>query len=366
MNSAPSTTNTTLTGHSISIRNVSKTYKKTTRPAVDDVSLEIIPGEFLTFLGPSGSGKTTLLSLIAGLSSLDTGEILIAGQDVSRQKSHQRNLGVVFQQYALFPHMTVEKNIGYGLSQRGVSKNDIRDKVKSILKVVELEQFADRLPAELSGGQQQRVALARAVVYEPRALLLDEPLSALDKRLREQLQMEISRIHRQLGLTFIFVTHDQQEAMSMSDRIAVFDNGRIQQVGTPEELYENPANLFVANFLGDSNRFGGTVAGSNFVWEECSLTLGDSAFVAGDNATLMVRPEKVSLVQTASAVPDGHNRLPAVLDSLAFAGPTKRAVVRYETGEPGLVVCPSDFDLSAHPGDEVYVHWDPSHQKIIY
>lgn len=361
-------TNASSVGHSISIRNVTKIYKKTISPAVDDVTLDIRPGEFLTFLGPSGSGKTTLLSLIAGLTIADAGEIRIEGKDVSRLKSYQRNLGVVFQQYALFPHMSVEKNVAYGLKHRRVPKNEIREKVMNILQVVELDQYADRLPGELSGGQQQRVALARAVVYQPRALLLDEPLSALDKRLREQLQTEISRIHRQLGLTFVFVTHDQQEAMSMSDRIAVFDEGRIQQVGTPEELYANPANLFVANFLGDSNRFSGTKDGSSFDWQGHSLSL-DSASVAEPSSaemTLMVRPEKAVIAATRAEIPAGHNRVPAVLDSVAFAGATKRAIVRYQTSETGIVICPSDLTLTADVGDEVYIHWDPSHQTLIH
>ncbi|MCW2858241.1 MAG: transporter ATP-binding protein, partial [Marmoricola sp.] len=204
---------TTVTdGHGIRIDGVSKIYPGTSRPAADDISLDIAPGEFMTFLGPSGSGKTTMLSMISGFTSLSSGTISIDGQDISRLKPHKRDLGVVFQQYALFPHLTVAKNVAFPLEQRKVGKAEIARRVRETLELVGLEAFADRLPKQLSGGQQQRVALARAVVYSPRALLMDEPLGALDKKLRDQLQREIARMHRELGMTFVFVTHDQQEA----------------------------------------------------------------------------------------------------------------------------------------------------------
>lgn len=243
------------TGAAVRLHGLTKRYAG--RAAVDEVSLDIEVGEFMTFLGPSGSGKTTTLNMIAGFTRATEGSITVDDTNVADLPPHRRDLGMVFQHYALFPHMSVAKNVAFPLEQRKVSKPEIARRVTEALRMVQLDSMADRLPSGLSGGQQQRVALARAVVFNPRVLLMDEPLGALDKKLREQLQTEISRMHRELGITFVFVTHDQEEALALSDRIAVFNDGRIEQVGTPEELYERPATLFVAQFLGESNVFPG-------------------------------------------------------------------------------------------------------------
>ena len=247
-------------GAALSIINATKNYGGAV--AVDDVSLDVAAGEFLTMLGSSGSGKTTTLNAIAGFVKLTSGSILLDGQEIERLPSYKRNIGVVFQHYALFPHMTVRKNIAFPLEQRKLPKGEAERLIDEALAMVRLEGYADRFPRQLSGGQQQRVALARALVFKPRLLLMDEPLGALDKKLREWLQLEIKRIHRELGVTFIYVTHDQEEALVLSDRIAVMSNGRIEQVGTAVDLYERPATQFVAEFIGESNVFRGTVSGA--------------------------------------------------------------------------------------------------------
>src|SRR5690606_37379639 len=241
-------------GTGITLRNVTKDFGQA-RPAVDDVSLVVEPGEFMTLLGPSGSGKTTTLNLIAGFESLTSGTIEIDGVDVGSLPAHKRDLGMLFQNYALFPHMTVAQNIAYPLRARRLPRDEIARLVAEVVALVQLEGREHDHPAQLSGGQQQRVALARAIVFSPKALLLDEPLSALDRNLRGALQGEIRRIHQEVGSTFVFVTHDQEEAMSLSDRIALFRDGRIEQIGTPEQLYGAPESLFTARFLGDSNVF---------------------------------------------------------------------------------------------------------------
>lgn len=331
-------------GHGITIKGVSKVFPAMSRPAVDDVSLDVAPGEFMTFLGPSGSGKTTMLSMIAGFTSLTAGSICMDGQDISGLKPHRRNLGVVFQQYALFPHMTVAKNVAYPLRQRGMAKADIAAKVGEVLKLVHLEALADRLPAQLSGGQQQRVALARAVVYQPRALLMDEPLGALDKKLRDQLQREIARMHRELGMTFIFVTHDQHEALTLSDRIAVFNDGKIDQVGTPTDLYERPLTLFVAQFLGESNAFRG---------------------LDGPGTVSVVRPERLQLHTNERDVPTGHQTLDATVTDIVYVGNHHQVGLRYADGTCGMAMLLAGSSLPAAPGDAVTASWDPRYQSVV-
>ncbi|WP_033296249.1 ABC transporter ATP-binding protein [Amycolatopsis jejuensis] len=326
----------------ITTANVTKAYAGVDRPAVDDVSLHIADGEFMTFLGPSGSGKTTMLSMIAGFTPLTAGSITVDGQEISRLKPHRRNLGVVFQQYALFPHMSVARNVAFGLSQRKRPKAEIAQRVDEVLELVGLSAVRDRLPRQLSGGQQQRVALARAVVYEPRALLMDEPLGALDKKLRDQLQREIARMHRELGMTFLFVTHDQQEALTLSDRIAVFNDGRIEQVGTPEELYERPETLFVAQFVGESNAL--------------SLTPGE---------VTIVRPERLTLHSRTSAVPSGHQRTSASVTDIVYVGDHTRIWLRYHDGSRGCAVLSAGAVHEHRPGDDVTVAWDPEHQAVV-
>src|SRR5215469_2914379 len=247
------------TGPLVKFIDVEKSYDGRTL-AVRDLTLEVGRSEFLTLLGPSGSGKTTTLNMLAGFERPTRGEILLGGRPVDRLPPYDRNIGMVFQNYALFPHMTVGENVAFPLSVRRMSRADIAERVKRALAMVRLEAFGERRPGQLSGGQQQRIALARALVFEPRLVLMDEPLGALDKKLREQMQIEIKLLHERLGLTVVYVTHDQSEALTMSDRIAVFDKGIVQQLDSVDRLYESPCNEFVANFIGDSNRLRGTIA----------------------------------------------------------------------------------------------------------
>src|SRR5580765_1559824 len=260
---------------------IGKTYDGLTS-VVADLDLDIERGEFLTLLGPSGSGKTTTLMMLAGFEAPTAGEILFEGKPLSRVPPHQRNIGMVFQNYALFPHMDVAENIGFPLSVRGVSAADIAARVERALATVQLTGFGRRRPAQLSGGQQQRVAVARALVFEPKLILMDEPLGALDKQLREQMQLEIRQLHRRLGVTMVYVTHDQAEALTMSDRIAVFHRGKIQQLDRPAQLYEAPVNAFVARFIGENNRFDGSL--QSVAGDRCSVRIADDACIEGSLA----------------------------------------------------------------------------------
>jgi putative spermidine/putrescine transport system ATP-binding protein len=278
------------------LRSVIKSYDGKTN-AVDDVSIDIARGEFITFLGPSGSGKTTTLMMIAGFEIPSGGAIELAGHDLALSKPYQRNIGMVFQNYALFPHMTAAKNVLFPLKMRRFPRADMQSRAEKILALVGLARFADRYPRELSGGQQQRVALARGLVFNPDVLLLDEPLGALDKNLREQMQVEIKRIHREVGITMIYVTHDQTEAMTMSDRVAVFRNGRIEQVGSPLDVYNMPVNRFVGEFIGDSNFFAGRVDAARPGIVELSgigpVRVAGAASARVGEVDVMIRPERL-------------------------------------------------------------------------
>jgi spermidine/putrescine ABC transporter ATP-binding subunit len=283
----------------LEINNVTKTFRGGVL-AVDDVTLGVEEGEFLTILGPSGCGKTTTLRMVGGFEYPDAGQILLDGQDVTDLPPHKRPVNMMFQDFALFPHMTVAQNIGYGLTIAGVKKSEIKSEVEEALRTIELSDKADRRPAELSIGQKQRVALARALVRRPKILLLDEPMSALDAKLREAMQIELKRLHDQIGLTFVMVTHDQTEALVMSDRIVVMESGRIVQIGAPAELYEQPKTPYVANFIGTSNMIVGNVAEVTgdtalvrFDGTDIRAMVRGSAPVVGDTVTLSIRPEKV-------------------------------------------------------------------------
>ena len=358
---------TTKNSHDIRLQNVSKVYPNTQRPAVDAVSLDIADGEFMTFLGPSGSGKTTTLSMIAGFTSNTSGSILLGGQDISRLKPYRRNLGVVFQQYALFPHMTARENIAYPLVQRKLPKAEINRKVDAVLELVSLGALAERLPKQLSGGQQQRVALARAVVYEPGALLLDEPLGALDKKLRDGLQRQIARMHKELGITFIFVTHDQEEALTLSDRIAVFNEGVIEQVGTPRELYEHPATLFVGEFLGESNVFrGSTSAAGRLDCASFSTDIGPkTAARCGPRAALVVRPERIELLTRDTPAPLGQAATIAVVTDIRYLGNCHRIGLDYGDGSTGSLMQLVGQGTVPVTGQDVTVTWSPEHQSVV-
>ncbi|CDZ40811.1 Spermidine/putrescine ABC transporter ATP-binding subunit [Neorhizobium galegae bv. officinalis] len=277
----------------ILLQNIRKQYG--TYVAVDDVNLTIAPGEFISLLGPSGSGKTTTLMMIAGFELPNAGKVLLDGKDITKLPSHRRQLGVIFQNYALFPHMTVEENVAYPLRMRRVSKPDVAARVRNVLEQVQLTQFASRYPHQLSGGQQQRVAIARALVFDPPVLLLDEPLGALDKKLRQHLRNEIKSLHNEVGKTMIYVTHDQDEALAMSDRVAVMSDGRIRQVAAPRDIYQKPADLFVAGFVGEANFIPFTVDAGVAVTstgEKLELSTFDPPT---KSATICVRPEHLKL-----------------------------------------------------------------------
>ena len=286
----------------LSLDRVSKRYG--TAKALDEVSLTVARGEFLTLLGPSGSGKTTMLMAIAGFTAPTSGEIRLDGKPIQHLPPERRNFGMVFQGYALFPHLTVARNIAFPLEVRGEPKAEVDRKVKEAVDLVQLGGLVDRLPRQLSGGQQQRVALARALVFSPHLLLLDEPLSALDRKLRADMQVELKEFHRRVGLTFIYVTHDQEEALSMSDRVAILNHGQLLQLGTPSELYERPATRFVASFLGKSNFFSGTVeeGGSDGFTVRCGGTKvlqaggGGALPTVGSTVLLALRPERLRIV----------------------------------------------------------------------
>jgi putative spermidine/putrescine transport system ATP-binding protein len=285
----------------VSFKNVQKTYDGETL-VVKNLNLDIKEGEFLTMLGPSGSGKTTCLMMLAGFETATHGEILLQGRPINRIPPEKRNIGMVFQSYALFPHKSVAENLAFPLKVRKVSKDEIARKVNRALAMVNMEKFASRMPGQLSGGQQQRIAVARALVFEPALVLMDEPLGALDKQLREQMQYEIKQIHEQSGLTVVYVTHDQSEAMTMSDRIAVFNNGIIQQLAPPTELYEKPENAFVARFIGESNELKGTVSAVDK--DACTVKLEGGATIRASAGaairtsgatSVSLRPERIAV-----------------------------------------------------------------------
>ncbi|MET7400336.1 ABC transporter ATP-binding protein [Dactylosporangium sp. NPDC005572] len=339
-------------------------------PAVDGVSLTIEPGEFMTLLGPSGSGKTTTLNLIAGFESLTSGTIRLDAQDVSTLPAHRRNLGIVFQNYALFPHLTVAGNIAYPLRERKVPRAEIERRVAEVLELVQLKGRDQHYPAQLSGGQQQRVALARAIVFHPRALLLDEPLGALDRNLRAALQLEIRRIHREVGTTLVFVTHDQEEAMNLSDRIALFHDGRIEQVGSPETLYGAPETLFTARFLGDSTVFplGGQPLTGPVTWEGERWAV-DAATVAaraheGGPTALVVRPEAVGVVRDRAQVPAGANAVRARVRDIEYMGAHRMLQLAVGEDVAGRAQIPA-ADRSYTLGDDVVAWWRPDAQRIV-
>lgn len=311
--------------------------------AVDDISIAVKQGEFVTLLGPSGCGKTTMLRMIAGFEFPTRGRILLAGEDVTDQPSYERAVNTVFQDYALFPHMTIQENVGYGLRVAGMPRSAINPVVEEYLALVGLLDKADARPANLSGGQKQRVALARALVRKPKVLLLDEPLSALDAKLRESMQVELKHLHQQSGITFIFVTHDQKEALVMSDRILVMQNGKIAQTGTPAELYDHPATSYVADFIGSSNKLYGKVVSSDnesvmlqIAGNRIEASTGSRRFFPDDAIVAMIRPEKVHLLSGDQTHFAGSalNILAGTVKELLFHGSSCR--LRVDTGEKQL------------------------------
>jgi spermidine/putrescine transport system ATP-binding protein len=311
---------------------IGKSYGATA--VLDDVSLSFADGRFTSLLGPSGSGKTTLLRIVAGFVTADRGRILIGGEDVTHVPVWKRAIGMVFQSYALFPHMSVDDNVAFGLARRGVRGEEARRRVGEALEMVRLSGFGARRPKELSGGQQQRVALARAIVTRPRVLLLDEPLSALDRRLRQEMQVELKRIQREVGITTIFVTHDQEEALGLSDHVAILDRGRIVQAGAPGEVYERPATRFAASFLGDANFLEGVVTEGGVMVGGALVCTDDPLPAPGTQALLAVRPEKIALVPAWSPPPDGVNAVPATVRQVVYAGAASTYLLDGPAGVP--------------------------------
>jgi len=341
--------------------------------AVDELSLELGRGEFFTLLGPSGCGKTTTLRMIAGFERPSAGEIRIEGEDVAALPPHRRPTNTVFQSYALFPHLSVEDNVAFGLRRKGVGKGEIAERVTAELERVGLAGEAKRRPAQLSGGMQQRVALARALVNLPKVLLLDEPLGALDLKLRKALQVELKRIQREVGITFVYVTHDQEEALTMSDRIAVMNRGRVEQVGTPEQVYERPATTFVAGFIGVSNLMPATVAGPGEVRldQGPSLRAETGGLASGERCHAVVRPEKlrVETAGEAGAASNGVPRVEGTVESSIYLGTATQIVVDLGEGVRMTVLVPnaSEAERRALPGGGVPValSWEPQHMHLV-
>jgi spermidine/putrescine transport system ATP-binding protein len=332
--------------------------------AVKDVSLDVGPGEFFSLLGPSGCGKTTSLRMIAGFERADEGRILLGAEDVTELPAHKRPVNTVFQSYALFPHLNVGDNVGFGLRFQNVTKDEKRRRVAAALALVRLEGFDKRKPHQLSGGQQQRVALARALVLEPKVLLLDEPLGALDAKLRRALQIELKTIQREVGITFVYVTHDQEEALTMSDRLAVMNDGRIDQLGTPRHVYEAPQTTFVADFLGVSNLMTAQADGSGRV------LLGGTQLVAGQGDTrasgevkLTIRPERVEIGPSGE---EGQNRFAALVDQLVYLGSTTQILLTLPGGDTlQALVANAEGGTVYEQGSAVSVHLPPDALRVL-
>ena len=328
----------------LSFKSVKKTYDRRSL-VVRDFSLDVRRGEFVTLLGPSGSGKTTVLMMLAGFEHVTSGDIVIDGASVTRTAPYERNIGMVFQNYALFPHMTVAENLAYPLKVRKLPRNEIRKRVEQYLKLVELEDFGNRHPAQLSGGQRQRVALARALIFEPALVLMDEPLSALDKKLREQMQFEISRLHRQLGCTVVYVTHDQAEAMSMADQVVLLNRGQLVQVASAPQMYAEPATTFAARFIGTPPMNLLALEGNDIAGSNITLPLPAAA------AWLGVRPEAIRLARPGEA-----NSLPATVAGTEYLGADR--VIRCTVGTQQHLLVRADGRVAVEPGQPVGLYWD--------
>lgn len=353
------------------IHGVSKRYGHFT--ALEPTDLTVAAGEFVTLLGPSGSGKTTLLSLIAGLAEPDSGRILLDGADVSGLPAHRRGLGMVFQNYALFPHMTVAENVAFGLQTRRLAAAEVQDKVQRALTMVRLEALAHRVPKELSGGQQQRVALARALAYQPAIVLMDEPLGALDRNLREEMKFEIARLHRELGTSVVYVTHDQEEALVLSDRICLMNRARVEQIDPPETLYFRPQTRFAAEFLGESNLLDCTVTRTpnqplaQITVTSLGLNLQHDAPAANGPALLMLRPESIEIETPLHLAPADALRLQGVLMERIFLGPMTRLLVRIGSSELKILKRTTSMHelRGLEPGTPVGIWLDPERCHIL-
>jgi spermidine/putrescine transport system ATP-binding protein len=359
--------------HAIDIVSVTKVYPHRTDPvlALDDISFSIGDNEFFTLLGPSGCGKTTLLRMIGGFEDITKGQILLFGDDISRLQSNQRPVNTVFQQYALFPHLTVFENVAFGLKRLGRDADFIKSQTTAMLELIRMAEFAERKPSQLSGGQQQRVALARALAPQPKVLLLDEPLSALDLKLRQAMREELKEIQKHTGITFIFVTHDQEEALTMSDRIAVMSNGQVQQIGSPKEIYDNPINTFVANFIGEANILKAKVTGpatkkteaknpkaTSKLQTKPSLRvdldsgikglniISQAEFKKGQHIDVMIRPERVQITPLAKGQRNG-NSIRGTVKSISYLGTDTQIQLMLDDGESLLARLQNTIDASS-------------------
>ena len=354
----------------VEFERVQKSYDGETL-VVKDLNLAMPRGEFLTMLGPSGSGKTTCLMMLAGFETATHGEIKLGGKPINNIPPHKRGIGMVFQNYALFPHMTVAENLSFPLEVRDISKSDREQKIRRALEMVEMGDFGGRRPAQLSGGQQQRIALARALVFEPELVLMDEPLGALDKQLRESLQFEITNLAHEIGLTVVYVTHDQTEALTMSDRIAVFDDGRIQQLASPDVLYESPENSFVAQFIGENNTFEGTV--QEITGGTCTVRLDNGDIIdakavnvnkPGDRTLISVRPERVEIDK--ERLQEGAHTLKAEVLEFIYMGDIFRTRLRV-AGSDNFIIktrnAPDQARLRA--GQQIEIGWLPDDCRAL-
>jgi spermidine/putrescine transport system ATP-binding protein len=357
---------TALAGGDVSLVELTKTFDDVT--AVDAVNIHIDPGEFFSLLGPSGCGKTTTLRMIAGFEQPTSGQILLDGSDVARIPPYKRNVNTVFQSYALFPHLRVYDNVAFGLRRAGVEKTEIGRRVAEALALVELTGLERRKPSQLSGGQQQRVALARVLVLQPAVVLLDEPLGALDAKIRRALQVELKALQERVGLTFIYVTHDQEEALTMSDRLAVMNRGRVEQIGPPRLVYEEPQTTFVADFLGISNLLRGTALGKAGEFNrvrvgEFELHAGKGDLAAHGDTKLLIRPERVRLEPSGSS---GENRIPGMVERVVYRGSSNQVFVRLPNGDQVQAFVQNAGDATQYAGgDPVRIHLPPEALRVL-
>jgi len=361
-------------GWDLQLERVSKTYGAAN--VVDDLSLHIAAGEFFSLLGPSGGGKTTTLNMVGGFELPSLGRILLGSADITQLPPHRRDINTVFQSYALFPHLSVTDNVAFGLRRRHVAESEIRRRVGEMLELVALTGHETRSPSQLSGGQQQRVALARALVNRPKLLLLDEPLGALDLKLRKQMQIELKRIQAEVGITFLFVTHDQEEAMVMSDRLAVMSGGRVMQVGEPHAVYDHPANAFVATFLGASNLLDGALLGADGAYQRVRLRHGGDMLAAtpgsgaaprpGERVQVGVRPEKIVLHAAGAEPPPGWNGVDGRVELVTYIGVSHQYNITVQ-GEATFTVVAQNLGAGAVPqrGDAVRLCWQPQHTFMV-
>ena len=354
----------------VAFEHVQKSYDGVTL-VVKDLNLNIGKGEFLTMLGPSGSGKTTCLMMLAGFETATNGEIRLDGRPINQVPPHKRGIGMVFQNYALFPHMTVGENLAFPLEVRGMGKTERESKIKRALDMVQMGAFANRRPAQLSGGQQQRIALARALVFDPKLVLMDEPLGALDKQLREHMQFEIKHLHENLGITVVYVTHDQGEALTMSDRVAVFNDGRIQQLAPPADLYERPENSFVAQFIGENNKLPGTIEAIEGGRALVRLATGELIVATAVNVTqtgqqtlVSIRPERVEF--KPELLPPGAHTLDAEVLEFIYMGDQFRTRLRVAGSDDFILKCRNAAGQRVlAPGEKIRIGWAPQDARAL-